>query len=92
LGRIKKGKDAMRRIPVLLCSLSLLSAAIGCECLNHTAGVCDCQNDPRGCERYSMHTPYAGCASAAVPATIVAPVPATTTPAPEAPKLTPIPR
>jgi hypothetical protein len=89
LGRIKKGKDAMRRIPVLLCSLSLLSAAIGCECLNHTAGVCDCQNDPRGCERYTMHTPYG---AAPAQATIVAPVPATTTPAPEAPKLAPIPR
>lgn len=75
----------MRQIPVLLCSLSLLSAALGCECLNHTAGVCDCQQDPRGCDRYTLHPVAAPCGAAAapIPATIVTPVPATTAPVPD---------
>jgi hypothetical protein len=69
----------MRKFSMLVCSLSLMGAALGCECLNHTAGVCDCQNDPRGCDRYSMHGPAYG-TPAPVPAAIVAPVPAVVTP------------
>lgn len=80
----------MRQIPVLVCSLSLLSAALGCECLNHTAGVCDCQNDPRGCERYTMHAPVVA-TPVPVNGTIVSPVPGTLAPAPEAIKPLPVP-
>jgi hypothetical protein len=81
----------MRQIPVLLCSLALLSTAFGCswDCLNHTAGVCDCQNDPRGCDRYTMHAPIV---PTPVPGGIVTPVPATVAPAVDAAKPMPIPR
>jgi hypothetical protein len=84
--RTKKGKDAMRHIPVIVCALGLMSAALGCDCLHHEAGICDCKNDIRGCERYSPITPTS---TMAPPATASTPAP-TVTPVPEAPKPLPI--
>jgi hypothetical protein len=55
-----KGKDAMSRLSVLVLSLGLASSVVGCA--DFTVGVCDCDRDPRGCERYAMGGGGPGCA------------------------------
>jgi hypothetical protein len=78
----------MRHISMIVCSLGLLSAAVGC-CCEHMAGVCDCEKDPRGCERYNMG--YYGTVSNRNPALALTPVPAPATNI-DAPKPLPVPQ
>ena len=72
----------MRHISLLVCSLSLLSAGLGCSCLNHTAGVCDCDADELPC------THRAPWAAPLVPAPTATTAPA---PAPWTPMALPLP-
>jgi hypothetical protein len=81
---VKKGKDAMRRLSVLVVSLGILNAVVGC--CSHYAGVCDCDRDPRGCERYTAgsNTIVGRCGSPVLtPIPVAAPVPGTVIDAPK---------
>src|SRR5690348_12906906 len=48
----RKGREAMRRLFVLLAAVGLLGCVIGCDC---THGRCDCDCDGYGC------VPCGGC-------------------------------
>jgi hypothetical protein len=68
----RKGREAMRRVLVLLAGIGLLGVAVGCKSDGHfMTGVCDCVTEDHGCAYYDN----AGCGCAAGGAPALAPAP-----------------